>query len=409
MLEYIAGLIDQWKKPAFVFWRDYISEYAQKPLDTGQACVRYLKLNYSFFVILRKVGIVNLPLHGGNAPRWLFWRMVKLGEAISEAVIDEYGTEEFITRLSDPYWFQSLACAIGFDWHSSGTTTTTCGALKQALNKENLGVYFAGGKGKTSRKTLQEIEQHENISTQKIEKLQYSSKMSAKVDSALVQDNYQLYHHSFVFNEKGQWAVIQQGMFDKYARRYHWLSDNLTSFVEEPHTAICCDKKNTALDMTAKKSKDTRNISLDLVNDNPEHLKKYMKTEQTTLVNYAYFTMSPMHDIIEMDKKNFETLRRAYEIQPRTYEELVAIKGIGPKTIRSLALLSDVIYGKKASWKDPVKYSFALGGKDKIPYEIDTKHYDETTRIMQSAINDAKLGEDEKLKAIKRLKEFYLV
>jgi len=158
---------------------------------------------------LRKVGVVNLPLHGGNAPRWLFWRMVKLGKAISEAIIDEYGTDEFIQRLSNPYWFQSMACVIGFDWHSSGTTTTTCGALKQALNKEDFGVYFTGGKGKVSRKTLTEIEEHEDLSTNKIEQLQYASKMSAKVDNALVQDNYQLYHHCFIFNTKGNWSLFE--------------------------------------------------------------------------------------------------------------------------------------------------------------------------------------------------------
>lgn len=364
---------------------------------------------------MRKTGFANLPLHGGKAPPWLFKRMVKLSGAISETLVYEFGQEEFLKRLSNPFWFQSLSCVIGFDWHSSGTTTTTCGALKESLNKLNLGIKVAGGKGNTSRKApsdIQNISNEFNISTQKTDKLIYSSKMSAKVDNALIQDNYNLYHHCFFLTEKGNWAVVQQGMFNTYARRYHWLSDQITSFVEEPHSAICCDSKNNeVLNMTAKDSKEARNISLDLVKDNPQHLQKYLNPKQTSLNDFTNstqsFSMFPRHDIIGTGKLNIESLRKAYEIQPRTYGELVAIKGIGPKTIRSLALVSDLIYGKPASWKDPVKYSFAHGGKDGFPYPVNKKVMDSSTQILKDAIKNAKLGGKEKIYAIQRLKKHY--
>jgi len=218
-----------------------------------------------------RTGYANLPLHGGHAPPWLFKRMVPLAKAVTEIVVNEYSQDEFLRRLSDPYWFQAFSCVLGYDWHSSGTTTVTCGALKEALNNENIGIVVAGGKGKTSRKTPVEIEKFGegfSLQTKKIESLVYSSRMAAKVDSAAVQDGYQLYHHVFVFTENGNWAVIQQGMNpeNKYARRYHWLSENVRSFVEEPESAICCDRtEKEVLNMVAWESRDTQNISLDVL------------------------------------------------------------------------------------------------------------------------------------------------
>ncbi|MBW2992695.1 DUF763 domain-containing protein [Candidatus Woesearchaeota archaeon] len=363
---------------------------------------------------MQKTGFANLPLHGGKCPGWLFPRMRRLAGAISETLIYEFGEDEFLRRLSNPFWFQSLSCVIGFDWHSSGTTTTTCGALKESLNKLNLGIKVAGGKGNTSRKApaeIQNIANNFNLSENKTNNLVYSSKMSAKVDNALIQDNYNLYHHCFFLTEKGKWTVIQQGMFNTYARRYHWLSDNIKSFVEEPHEAICCDnKQNNTLNMTAKESKDSRNISLDLINDNPEHLKKYINQPQTTLNDFnnpQSFSMFPRHDIIGTEELNMKSLKKAYELQPKTYEELVAIKGIGPKSIRSLALISDLIYGKPASWKDPVKYSFAHGGKDGFPYPVNKKIMDSSTSLLKDAIKQAKLNQKDRLYAIKRLEKYY--
>jgi len=366
-----------------------------------------------------KTGVANLPLHTGKCPRWLFGRMEKLGGVVSEIIIDEYGQNEYLRRLSDPYFFQAFGCVLGFDWHSSGLTVTTTGALKESVNKLNLRIKIAGGKGKTSRKAPEQIEKlgdELSISTKKIEKLKYSSKMSAKVDSVVLQDNYQLYHHCFVFTEKGKYTVIQQGMNSesRYARRYHWLSDNVEELIEEPHEGICCDKKEQkVLDMTNKKSKETRKTSLDIVKDNPNHLKKFMrKPFQKTIHDFTdkkaeEFTMMPRHTIIGMNKRNFETLKRAYEVQPRTYEELVAIKGVGVKTIRSLALISELVYGSKSSWKDPVKYSFAHGGKDGVPYPLNRKLMDGNTRLLMNAIRNAKLGNREEMGAIKRLNSFY--
>lgn len=363
---------------------------------------------------MRQVAIVNLPLHSGNAPAWLFWRMVRLSGVISEIIINNFGQEEYIRRIADPYFFQSLSCVIGFDWHSSGTTTTTCGALKLALNDMDLGIKVCGGKGKTSRKTPEEIGEYSeefNINEAKRNRLIYSSKMAAKVDSAVLQDSYQLYHHCFLFNENGSWCVIQQGMNpeNRYARRYHWLSSDVRSFVEEPHSAICCDSKGSVLDMTAAESRDARDISIDLVNDNYFSRGSFQKTiaEFTEKdVKKEEITFLRSHYIKNMGRRNIETLKKAYEIQPKNYEELVAIKGIGAKAIRSLALVSDLIYGTKASWKDPVKFSFALGGKDKIPYEIDRKHYDENIEILRSAVDEARIGDKDKLNAIRRLQNF---
>ncbi len=361
---------------------------------------------------MQRTGISSLPLHTGRAPRWLFKRMVPLSGAIAEAIVDEHGKDEFLKRLSDPYWFQALACVIGFDFHSSGTTTTTCGALKQSVNRLNIGVFFAGGKGKASKNTLSEIE-NSGISTARADRLKYASRMTAKVDTALIQDSYQLYHHVFAFTEKGSWAVVQQGMNDTYARRYHWLSSGITSFVNEPGSAICCDSTaQDVLDMSAAQSEETRKTSLDLVNDNPRHLEKYIKSPaQQTLDRFnepiAEIAFTPRHTIVDMSKRNLEMLKRAYEFQPKDYEELVSLNGIGAKSIRSLALISEVVYGTRPSWKDPVKYSFAHGGKDGIPYPVDRKVMDSSTEFLENAISQAKLGEKDKINAIKRLRTLF--
>ncbi len=369
-----------------------------------------------------KTGVCNLPLHPGKCPPWLFKRMKKLGGVISEIIIEEYGQKEYLKRLSDPYFFQALGCVLGFDWHSSGLTTTVCGALKEAINDADFGIKVAGGK-KSAKRTPLEIENSFSLSTSNIQKLVYASKMTAKVDNSLVQDNYAIYSHTIIFTEEAEWAVIQQGLnnHNSYARRYHWLSDNVESFVEEPHSAICCDKKESdVLDMTNKNSEEARKTSLDIVNDNPQHLLKYFNgqallndfidsnhkiNENNSSVKRLHLPKS--HFIINMRKTNIQTLQMAYELQPKNYEELVAIKGIGPKTIRSLALISELVYGTKASWKDPAKYSFAHGGKDKIPYPVNKRLYDNNVNILKEAVSNAKLGDKEKLHAIRRLSSFY--
>ena len=353
-----------------------------------------------------RTGTVSLPLHGGKAPRWLFKRMVELAGGISEALIYEYGQDEFLKRLSDPYWFQALSCVLGFDWHSSGTTTTTCGALKMALSPQDHGIAVAGGKGAVSRKAPDEIEKSGEIfslSSDKIERLKYSSRMSAKVDNSCIQDGYQLYHHCFFLTEKGDWAVVQQGMSADYARRYHWLSDSVKSFIE-PH-GICCDRKEVkVLDMTANESESCRSASLDLVKDNPEHLRKYLKpSKQRMLADFETgFGLPPHHPVLDIDisERGMEVLKRAYELQPSNYEELVSLGGMGPKKIRALALISDLVYGSAPSWRDPVKYSFTHGGKDGFPYPVDREVYDNSIRVLRESLDSARLDRKEKYNAL---------
>jgi len=317
--------------------------------------------------------VTNLPLHGGKAPRWLFHRMVKLTEGIVDVMLYEYDADEFLRRISNPYWFQAFSCVLGFDWHSSGTTTTTCGALKSAIKPEEHGIVVGGGKGKASRKTPTDIENAGEIfslSTNKIEDLIHSSRISAKIDNSCVQDGYQLYHHSFILTENGKWAVIQQGMNQDngYARRYHWLGEEVDELTIDPHKGICCDDESKkTLNMTANNSEEAREISVDLICDNPEHLKKYFKDKtviprsQSKLDSYfEEYTMPRHHPVLDEDlsDREFKVLKQAWEIQPSNYEEFISLNGIGPKKIRALALISDLVYGSKPSWEDPVKYSF---------------------------------------------------
>ncbi len=363
---------------------------------------------------MKKKGTTDLPLHGGSAPRWLFERMVRLSEGISEVIIEEFGREEFLERITDPHWFQAFSCTIGFDWHSSGTTTTTCGALKEALEAEEHGIAILGGKGKSSRKTPEEIKGLEeifSIQPSDIGSLVSSSKLSAKIDNSCIQDSYQLYHHCFLVSEDGEWGVIQQGMDeeDGYARRYQWFSNKVDEFVQEPHEGISCDRREErALDMTDSRSEETREVSVDLINDNPDHLKKYFdEGGQTTLIDFEAkkLEMPSHHGVLDMDlsDREWKVLNKAYEIQPEDYEEMVSLEGMGPKKIRALALVSDLIYGSEVSWEDPVKYSFAHGGKDGTPYPVDKEVYDHTIEVLEEDIKQAEVPQKDKKHAMKRL------
>ena len=331
----------------------------------------------------------------GKCPPWLFKRMKILAGLVSEFIIYEYGKDEFLRRIANPYFFQSFGCVLGFDWHSSGLTTTTMGALKEAMDPEKHGIAVLGGKGGTSRKTPDEIENISQVmplTDEEIESMKHASRMAAKVDNSALQDGYGLYHHNFLVSETGNWAVVQQGMNaeTKYARRYHWLSDHVQSFVDEPHEAICCDHRGKALNMVAKESEEARKISVDIVKDSPLKVRKYL-------------VMSRHHWI---DNRVFSKLMDLHEFQPRDYEELLAFQGVGPKTIRALALTSKLIYGKEASWRDPAQFSFSRGGKDGTPYPVDRGAYDQSSEILRNAIDNAKIGSSEKLKAIRRLENF---
>jgi hypothetical protein len=367
---------------------------------------------------MRRAGLAELPLHPGRCPPWLFAEMKRLGGAIVKLIVQEHGRREFLRRISDPFFFQALGCTLGFDWHSSGLTTTVCGALKEAILPHEFGIAVYGGKGRASRRTQDELEDVAEVfslSSHRVESLKYASKMAAKVDSGCVQDGYQLYHHTFIVSEDGDWAVVQQGMHERLARRYHWVSDNVTSFVEEPHSGIASDRLGQpVLDMTAHESEESRKTSLDLVRDSPNSLLSLIRgTEQSSIDQYLpghhgtlTLVMPTRHSITRLSERTVEALRRAYEFQPDSYEELVALRGIGPKAIRALALTSELIYGTAPSWKDPAKFSFAHGGKDGIPYPVDKRTCHRTIETIEGATQKMNVGENEKIKAIKRLHEF---
>jgi hypothetical protein len=353
-----------------------------------------------------KTGVAHLPLHYGKAPSWLFQRMKSLAREVTAFIIDEYGTEGMLLRLSDPFWFQAFGCALGFDWHSSGVTTTVCGALKEGIKgmERELGFFIAGGKGRTSRRTPLEIEEICNRSAMNGTPLIYASRMSAKVDSAAVQDGYQIYQHTFFFTQSGQWGVVQQGMNEesRYARRYHWFSQGVRDFVCEPHWAVCCDQRNGGLNLVAQESEQTRQSITELSHENPEFLVSEGKKINELFLPRTHRV--PMEAIrIERFDKSFKQI---YERSPNNFEELLGIKGVGPKSLRALSLISELIHGVEPSFRDPARFSFAHGGKDGHPYPVDRKVYDQTIQVLKSAVEKSKVGDREKMEAIRRLREF---
>ncbi|MCD6402850.1 MAG: DUF763 domain-containing protein, partial [Candidatus Aenigmarchaeota archaeon] len=278
-----------------------------------------------------RTGVADLPLHHGKCPPWLFRRMKDLAKDIVRIIVLEYGEVELLKRLSNPYFFQALGCVLGFDWHSSGLTTTVCGALKEAINEDQLGIKVAGGKGKVSLKTPEEVERFSEelgLTTKKVERITYASRIAAKVDNAVLQDGYQLYHHVIVFDDKGDWSIIQQGMntSSKYARRYHWFSQRLSNFVEEPHAAIASDKvEDRVLNLVSKKSEDVRKVSVDLVKDGVKHIKRdfllLRKTPQRSLLHFAKeFDLNRVPKYLRMPKRlDWKVLERIYDFQPKNY------------------------------------------------------------------------------------------
>lgn len=355
-----------------------------------------------------KTGIANLPLHYGKAPAWLFGRMKKLAREITLIIVGEYGRDDFLNKLSDPFWFQAFGNVLGFDWHSSGLTTTVCGALKEGLRDvaKDIGIFVCGGKGATSRKTPDEIEEIGDKGFIKVSpnKLIYASRMSAKVDSSALQDGYQIYQHSFVFTKDGNWTVIQQGMNEQtgWARRYHWLGGEVSDFVCEPHKAICCDHRSNILNMVAKESEECRNISAYLANEKPDKVVGEFK--RIMELNLPSHHPVSLKDIRKENLKRI--LEKTYEKKPEGFEALLATEGVGPKTIRALSLISELVYGKPASFRDPVRFSFTHGGKDGYPYPVNKKQYDLSIQILRTAVNQAKVGRMEKLGALERLAKY---
>lgn len=337
----------------------------------------------------------ELPLHGGKAPRWLYQRMVKLGRAIGLVIIDEYGADGLLERMSQSNWFQALACAIGYDWHSSGTTTVTAAAMKEALN-ETKEIFIAGGKGEAGLKTPDDIDagtSYLSISGMG-EEFKKFSRLSAKVDSAMVYDSIGIYQHSFIFTKNKKWGVIQQGMVGgtNKAVRFQWFSENISKeIVEEPHSSISSSLRKVSLDLTYNKNNWARKASIDAVNDG----------EVEKLIKYP-----SRHEIIpqiDIGKRGLETMKKAGEMAPESYEDLLLVKGVGRRVVRSLAFVASLIYDTDLSYRDPVTYSYALGGKDGIPFPINRQTYDGVIDSMEEIIDAAKIEKGEKYKALRRL------
>lgn len=363
---------------------------------------------------MQKAPSINLPLHTGHAPAYLVRKMIRLSHAMSKVIIDQYGQMEFLRRLSDPLWFQAFGCVLGFDWHSSGVTTVVSGVLKQALKPHIHGLSMAGGKGKKSTSAKTEIPllaESSGLSSAKIDSLLHASRMAAKVDSAAVQDGYSLYHHVILFDERGNWAVVQQGMNprSKMARRYHWLSGDIPNFVREPHTGIISDTKNSSvLDMTALQSEENQKVCVDLVNSDTNSLKSsvYRLIAKSTLDPWLGSDMVGASGYEMPRRLDWGLFRHIYEIQPSNYEELLSMRGLGGATVRALSLVAELMYGAKASWSDPVKYSFAHGGKDGVPYPVARKVYDESIRFLDGAIEGSEIEREERTDALKKLANF---
>ena len=353
---------------------------------------------------MKRSGSATLPLHYGKVPPWLYERMSKLGLAIFEVILADYGKDEFLRRMSDPFWFQSLGAVMGMDWHSSGITTSVMGALKCVINPnaKEFGLYIAGGKGKLSRETPNELHYIATSYGISGDALVRASKLSAKVDNTAILDGYQLYLHNFIVSDEGKWTVVQQGMSDANgtARRYHWHSESLKSFVDEPHTGIDGRNLGKILNLTAHEATENRHGIIEISHEAPE---KIMKEVSLILPSH--------HDVraSDVDLKRLGamfTLTR--EMQPQNFEDLLMLKGVGPRTMQSLALVSEVIHGAPSRFQDPARFSFAHGGKDGHPFPVPTKTYDETLKILQTGIEKSKLGNSDKLQAVKKLHEINL-
>ena len=370
---------------------------------------------------IKRVGIADLPLHRGGVPRWLIDRMIKLGSEIVHIIVEEYGQKELLARLANPFWFQALGCVLGFDWHSSGLTTVVTAILKTVINREELGIIVVGGKGKKALNTPEEISTYGEcigLSSSKIELLKRISRLTAKVDNCAIQDGYHIYHHSMLITKEGYWTIVQQGMNleKRYARRYHWFSEAIEDLVEEPHTGIISERvEPLVLDMTSKLSRNARKTSVDLVNDGVRRIKRLLRklrsiAHQEGIVkwlglNESYTSSYFKIPYLSMPRSiNWKAVEQAYELSPKNYEELLLVRGMGPSTIRALALISKLIYGDEISWKDPAKYSFAFGGKDGVPYPVDTRCMDDAIRFLRDVVIALRTDEKNKRQALNRLR-----
>lgn len=373
--------------------------------------------------IIRKHATFDLILHDGKAPPWLITRMKKLGKVVIDIIVQEFGPEELLRRLSDPIWFQALSYVLGYDWDSSGVTTVLTGVLKTILNPDH-DVLIAGGKGAKSLETPRELDKIAEIFSLSESKKSYLVKVSrivAKVDNSLVQDQNKLYHHTILVSRRGKWSVIQQGMNEKLrlARRYHWSSFGLKSFVVDPNREIIGNiKLPFVLDLTSIDSIENQKTTLDLIKDGVDQIKRDLVKAKTLSRKMGpldlYFSNVNMVESTNdknlslkvkllPNRVNWEALKKAYEISPSTYEELIEIRGLGPGTIRALALVAELVYNAPACWRDPLRYTFAHGGKDGIPYPVNVKRMEKVSNFFESILEDIKMGKEEKKRILVKL------
>ncbi len=349
---------------------------------------------------MKRSGFADLPLHGGRVPHWLAERMEKLGTAITESIVHHYGAPELLSRLSDPFWFQALGCVMGMDWHSSGITTSVLGALKRGVNPRahELGIYFCGGRGKQSRKTPDELVGVAECQGLNGSELVRASRLTAKVDNNAIADGFQIYLHSFIVSAAGEWTVVQQGMNERsgLARRYHWHSPSVRDFTCEPHTGIIGEHSGEILNLIDRRAKPAREAVLEIAGQNPE----------VTCRELARLRMPAHHDVRIQDvdlKRLGAVLAVSYERQLRDFASLLLVENLGPRTLQSLALIAEVVHGTPARFSDPARFSFSFGGKDRHPFPVPLKTYDESLAVLRHALDRAKLGDTDKIDGFRRL------
>jgi hypothetical protein len=383
----------------------------------------------------RRGGSADLPLHGGRVPAWLGQRMARLGAVIGEAIVLEYGRDELLRRLAHPFWFQSFGAVMGMDWHSSGITTSVIGALKRGLapRAHELGIHVCGGRGKHSRATPSELIAIGQRVGFDGDALAASSRLVAKVDSAAVQDGFDLYLHGFIVSDDGRWVVVQQGMNGerKQARRYHWLSEGLTSFVDAPHSAIEGTAQGTIVNLVDARARRSRETQIDTLRDlGPDGVvREFARVAAANAAPQRVAASSPApdpepapqqgellphlsmpdhHEVTGADviaRRLHGNLAAAAACGPRDFTELLQVPGVGARTVRALAMVAEVLHGAPCRFSDPARFSLAHGGKDGHPFPVPTRAYDETIRVLKTAVQKARLGRDEELAAIRRLDE----
>jgi hypothetical protein len=352
---------------------------------------------------MKRSGFADLPLHGGRVPLWLAERMTKLGTGIVEAILQHYGHKELLSRLADPFWFQALGSVMGMDWHSSGITTSVMGALKRGLapRADELGIYVCGGRGRHSRKTPEELRAIAERKSLDGDALVQCSRLTARIDNNAIADGFQIYLHSLILSSQGEWTVVQQGMNEPtgMARRYHWHSAAVHDFTSEPHTGIVGENQGVIMNLVDAAAKPAQSALVAITRENPD----------STLRTARQLLVPRRHDVRQQDvdlKRLGAVLAVAHERDFRDFASLLLLKNLGPRTLQSLALMAEVVHGTPTRFSDPARFSFALGGKDRHPFPVPLKTYDESISVLRAGLDAAKVGDRENIEGFRRLEKF---